>query len=136
MSTRNSRSSSHHETGIILYPMTLFYFNIMCWFAMFLLYSSSIFDIVMIYDGFMYLFVERLIQFSSGLGGKNNYVSMVLRYDLPADSSYIPGVVVVRGSDSPVESFVFHPPSIRLVDNGFKDYLAMFMIFLNNLPDI
>ena len=83
----------------------------------------------------MYLFVELLIQFSSELGGENTYVSIVLRYDLPASAPYIPGRVVDRGSDSPVESFVVHPPSIRLVEHGFEDYLVSFLIFLTNLPD-
>ena len=56
--------------------MTLLYFNHMCLFAMFLVCSSNIFDIVMINDEFMHLFIELLVHYSSVLGDKN-YVSMV-----------------------------------------------------------
>ena len=115
--------------------MTLFYSTTKCWLAMFLLYSISIFDIVMIYDRFIYLFVERLIQFSSGLGG-NKYVDMVSRYLLPANAPYNLGSVVDRGSDSPVESFVFHPLVISLVDIGSRGYQVSFLIFLITFPDI
>jgi hypothetical protein len=41
--------------------MTLCYFNVMCAIAKLLLYSSSIFDIVMINDKSMHLFVELLV---------------------------------------------------------------------------
>ena len=101
----------------------------MCWFAMLLLYSNSIFDIFMINNGHKHLFVERLTQFSSGLSGRK-YVSVVLIYALPADASYLPSCVVDRGCDKPVESFEFHPPVIRLVEYSFEDYLALFLIFL------
>ena len=60
--------------------MTLFYFNIRYLFAMFLVCSSSIFDIVMINDDFGHLFIELLVHYSSVLGDKD-FVSMVLRYD-------------------------------------------------------
>ena len=50
--------------------MTLFYFNNMCWFAMFLVCSSSIFDIVMIYDDLTHLFVELLVHYLSVLGDR------------------------------------------------------------------
>jgi hypothetical protein len=82
---------------------------------MFLVCSSYIFDIVMIDDEFMHMFVERLIQFSSELSGMY-YVSIVLRYYLPADALYIPGHVVDRGCDTPVESFVVHSPCIEQVE--------------------
>jgi hypothetical protein len=48
-------------------------------FIMFLVYSSSIFDIVMIYNETMHKIAKRLIQYSSELSGWH-YVSMVLRY--------------------------------------------------------
>jgi hypothetical protein len=44
---------------------------------MFLVCSSSIFDIVMIDNEFMHKIAKRLIQYSSGLGGRL-YVSEVL----------------------------------------------------------
>jgi hypothetical protein len=112
--------------------MTLFYSNTICLFAMLLLYSSFIFDIVMIYNEFKHSFVELLVHYSSVLGGRN-YVSMVLRYDLPADTSYDLGHVVDRRGDSPIDSFVVHSFVIRLVEYDYKDRLALFLIFLINL---
>ena len=94
--------------------MTLCYFNVMCAIAKFLLYSSSIFDMVMINDKSTHLFVELLVYYARMLGSRK-YVSMVLRYNLLADSPYTPGRVVDRGRDRPIESLV-HPPSIRLVE--------------------
>ena len=100
--------------------------------AKFLLCSSSIFDIVMINDKVTHLFVELLVYYSSMLGSRD-YVSMVLRYDLLADSPYAPGRVVDRRCDRPIESFAIHPPSIRLVDNGSWDDQVSLLIFLGNL---
>jgi hypothetical protein len=79
----------------------------MCAIAKFLLYSSSIFDIVMINDKSSHLFVELLVFYAHILGSRK-YVSMVLRYNLLADSPYTPGRVVDRGRD--------RPPNIRLVE--------------------
>ena len=44
--------------------------------------------------------------------GGGDHVSMVLICDLPANTLYIPGHVVDRGCDRPVESFVVHSPNI------------------------
>jgi hypothetical protein len=94
--------------------MTLCNFNVKCAIAKFLLYSSSIFDIVMINDKSMYLFIELLVYYAQMLGSRK-YVSMVLRYNLLADSPCTLGRVVDHGRDRPIESFAVHPPSIRLV---------------------
>jgi hypothetical protein len=80
----------------------------MCAIAKFLLYSSSIFDIIMINDKSTHLFVELLVFYAHMLGSRK-YVSMVLRYNLLADSPYTPGRVVDRGCDRPIESFVVYP---------------------------
>jgi hypothetical protein len=80
----------------------------MCAIAKFLLYSSSIFDIVMINDKSTHLFVELLVYYACMLGSRK-HVSMVLRYNLLADSPYTPGRVVDRGRDRPIESFAVHP---------------------------
>jgi hypothetical protein len=40
------------------------------------------------------------------------YVSVVLIYCLPMNTLYIPGHMVDRGCDTPVESFVVHSPNI------------------------
>jgi hypothetical protein len=87
----------------------------MCAIAKFLLYFSSIFDIVMINDKSTHLFVELLVYYVCMLGSRK-YVSMVLRYNLLAGSPYTLGRVVDRGRDRPIESFAVHPPSIRLVE--------------------
>jgi hypothetical protein len=73
----------------------------MCAIAKFLLYSSSIFDIVMINDKSTQLFVELLVYYTCMLGSRK-YVSMALRYNLLADSPYTPGRVVDRGRDRPI----------------------------------
>jgi hypothetical protein len=100
--------------------MTLFYFNVMCAIAKFLLYSSTIFDIVMINDKSTRLLVELLVFYAHILGSRK-YVSMVLRYNLLVDSPYTPGHVVDRGCHRPIESFAVHPPppSIRQVEQWF-----------------
>ena len=91
-----------------LYPfMTYSYFTNIFLVIMFLVCSSSIFDIVMIDNEFMYEIAKRLIQYSSGLGGWL-YVSMVLRYSLATVALYMLGLVVDHGCDTPVESFVAH----------------------------
>jgi hypothetical protein len=81
-------------------------------FIMFLVCSSLLLDIVMIDDEYMHMFVGRLVQYSSELSGRH-YVSVVLRYCLPADALYMPRHVVDRGCDTPVESFVVHSPCIE-----------------------
>ena len=65
--------------------MTLCYFNIMLLFIMFLVCSSTMLDIVMIDDEYMHMFAKLLAPYSSELSGRY-YVSMVLRYCLPADA--------------------------------------------------
>jgi hypothetical protein len=72
-------------------------------FIMILVCSSLLLDIVMIDDEYMHMFVEHLIQCSSELSGQH-YVSVVLKYCLPADALYMPGHVVDRGCDTTVES--------------------------------
>jgi hypothetical protein len=79
----------------------------MCVIAKFLLYSSSIFDIVMINDKFTHLFVELLVYYAHMLGSRK-YVSMVLRYNLLA----------------------IHPLSIRLVEQWFLEGLSFVLDLL------
>jgi hypothetical protein len=54
------------------------------------------------------------------------YVSVVLRYCLSVDAAYMPGHVIDRRCDRPVESYVVHPPCIYcLVEpslEGEEDY--------------
>jgi len=80
-------------------------------FIMFLVCSSSIYDIVIIDNEFMYKFGKHLAVDSRELSGRS-YVGVVLRYYLPANVSYWPGHVVVRDGDSFVDSYIVHPPLI------------------------
>jgi hypothetical protein len=73
-------------------------------FIMFLVYSICMLDIVMIDDEFIHMFAKRLAQYSSELSGQH-YVSVVLKYCLPADAFYTLGYVIDRGCDTPVEFF-------------------------------
>ena len=77
-------------------------------FIMLLVCSSSIFDIVMIDNEFMYKFAKRLALDTWELSGRS-YVGVVLRYYLPANVSYWPGCVVVCDSDSFVDSYIVQP---------------------------
>jgi hypothetical protein len=100
---------------------------------MFLVYSSSMLDIVMIDNEFMHKFAKRLAQYSSELSGRY-YVSMVLKYCLPADAPYIPSHVIDCECDTLVESFVVHSLFIGKVGPGCKGNQALFLIFLSNVP--
>jgi hypothetical protein len=102
-------------------------------FIMFLVCSSSIFDIVMIDNEFMYMFAKRLALFSRGLSGRLD-VSMVLRCYLPANAPYWPGRAVVRGYDNFIESHIVHPLLIGQVEQYYVGSLVMFLIFLSNVP--
>jgi hypothetical protein len=100
---------------------------------MFLVCSSSIFDIVVIDNEFMHEIANHLIQYLSELSGRH-YVSMVLRYCLPADALYMSGHVIDRRYDTPIESFVVHSPYVEQVENGCEESLALFLVFLSNVP--
>jgi len=88
--------------------MTLLYFNILL-FIQFLVYSSCIFDIDVVYDDYRYMIVKRLIQYSSELGGVY-YVDMMSIYIVYLwRHPDVPGRVVVHVGDSCVGSSVVHP---------------------------
>ena len=80
-------------------------------FIMFLVCSSSIFDIVMIDNEFMYKFAKRLALSARELSGRS-HVGMGLRCYLPANVSYWLGRVVVRDGESFVDSYIVHPPLV------------------------
>jgi len=63
---------------MLYFIMTLLYFNILL-FIQFLVYSSCIFDIDVVYDDYRYMIVKRLIQYSSESRGAH-YVDVVSRY--------------------------------------------------------
>jgi hypothetical protein len=52
----------------------------------------------------------------------------------PAIAPYILDHVAVRGSNSPIESYIVHLLNVDHVEyNYYKERLAMFMIFLHNI---
>jgi hypothetical protein len=100
---------------------------------MFLVCSSYMLDIVMIDYEYMHMFAKCLAQYSNELSGQH-YVSMVLKYYLPADAFYTLGHVIDRGCDTPIKSFVVHSPFVEQVEPGCKGSQALFLIFLSNVP--
>jgi hypothetical protein len=99
-----------------------------------LVYSSCIFDIVMIDNDFMHMFAKRLAQSSSELSGRGS-VGAVLRLYLPANAPYILGHQVVDcGYDIPIESYVAHSPNIGQVEPDYKERIVLLLIFLSNIP--
>jgi hypothetical protein len=80
-------------------------------FIMFLVCSSYILDIVLFDYLHLHIFVEYLIQFVRELSSID-YVSMVLRYEIPLRVPAMCREVVDRVGDSCVESFAVHPPYI------------------------
>jgi len=88
--------------------MTFLYINILL-FILFLVYSSCIFDIDVVYDDYRYMIVKRLIQYSSKSGGAH-YVDMVSRCIVYLwRHPDVLGRVVVLVGDSCVGSSVVHP---------------------------
>ena len=100
---------------------------------MFLVWSYSMLDIVMIDNEFRHKFAKRLAQYSSELSGRH-YVSMMLKYCLPMDALYTLGHVVDHECDTLVESFVVHSPFVEQVEHGCEGRQALFLIFFSNVP--
>jgi len=101
-------------------------------FIMFLVCSSSIFDIVIIDNEFMYTFAKRLALDVRELSGRS-HMGMVLRCYLPANVSYWPGCVVVRGSDSFVDSYIVHPPLIGQAEFVLRSKSCDALIYFSNV---
>jgi len=126
--------SSSIKIGIILYLSLLLYSNyIMSLFIMFLVCSSSIFDIVMIVNEFMYKFAKRLALDSRKLSGRS-YVGVMLRYYLPTNISYWPGRVVVHDGDSFVDSYIVHHPLIGQAEFVLRSKSCYVLIYFSNVP--
>ena len=87
----------------------------------------------MIDNEFMHMFAKLLAQYSSELSGRH-FVSMVLKYCLPADALYILGHVVDRKCDTLIEYFVVHSLFVEQVEPNCKGNQALFLIFLSNVP--
>jgi hypothetical protein len=110
-----------------------------------LLYILYMFLIILFIDYFDYMpSIVRMSLYSnirsynthsltSWVSGQHR-VSMEFKRCLPANAPYIPNHVVDHGSDTPVESFVVHSPNIGQVGLGCEERLALFLIFLSNVP--
>jgi hypothetical protein len=104
-------------------------------FIMFLVCSSSIFDIVMIDDESMYKFAKCLALFSRELSGRL-HVGMVPRCCLPANAPYWLGRVVVHGSDSFIESYIIHPPLVGQAELVLRGKSCYALTFFSDVPYI
>ena len=102
-------------------------------FIMLLVCSSSIFDIVMIDNEFMYEFAKCLALDTWELSGRS-HVGVVLRCYLPANVSYWPGCVVVRDSDSFVDSYILHPLLIGQTELVLRSKSCDVLIYFSNVP--
>jgi hypothetical protein len=115
----------------IILDMILLYL-IMFSIILFLVYFDYMLGIV---RSELYLSIRSYIACSlnSWVSGKHCVGAVPIPY-LPAIAPYIPDHVVDRGSDSPVESFVVHLPSIGQAEhNYYRGVTAMFYIFLSNI---
>jgi len=102
-------------------------------FIMFLVCSSSIFDIVMIDNEFIYKFAKRLALDAWELSGRS-HVGMVLRCHLPANVSYWPSRVVVHDGDNFVDSYIVHPPLVGQAEFVLRSKSCYVLIYFSNVP--
>jgi len=100
---------------------------------MFLVCSSSIFDIVMIDNDFMYKFAKRLALDTWELSGRS-HVGVVLRCYLPENVSYWPGCVVVRDADKFVDSYIVCPSLVGQAEFVLRSKSCYVLIYFNNVP--
>jgi hypothetical protein len=108
--------------------MTLLYILYMFSIILFIVYFDYMPSIVRmsLYSNIRSYSAHSLMSWVSG----QHRVSMELRCCLPANAPYIPGHVVDRESDTPIESFVVHSPNIGQVGPGCEGRLALFLTSL------
>jgi hypothetical protein len=116
------------DTMDLTLPYILFMFSIIpfhvCYDYMLSIVRIYLYPCIKLYSA------HSLISWVSG----QHHVSEVLRCCSPADTPYILGHVVDHGCDTPVKSFVVHSPNIVLVGCDYLEGLALFLIFLSNIP--
>jgi hypothetical protein len=112
--------------------LTLFYILSMFSIILFIIYFDYILRIarLSLYSNIRSYSAHSLNSWVSG----RHCVSVVLIHCLPMNAPYISGHVVDRGCDTSVESFVVHSPNIGQVGPGYEGRLALFLIFLSNVP--
>jgi hypothetical protein len=93
-------------TFIFIFIFILFMFSV----VMFIVYFGYMLSIFRL-SSYLCLCSYSIHPNIHRVGGRD-HVSMVLICYLPVNTLYIPGHVVDRGCDTPVESFVVHSPSI------------------------
>jgi hypothetical protein len=115
----------------IILDMTLLYLLIFL-ILMFLVYFDYMLGIVglVLYSNIRLYSSHSLDPWVSG----QYCVGMVSIPYFPAFAPYISGRVVVRWCDIPVESFVVHPSSVGPVGHDYEERIALFLIFLSNVP--
>jgi hypothetical protein len=115
----------------IILDMTLLYL-IMFSIILFLVYFDYMLAIVRL-ELYLSIGSHSACSLISWVSGKH-CVGMVPIPYLPAIAPYIPDRMVDHGSDSPVESFVVHLPSIGQAEHHYYgEVTAMFYIFLSNI---
>jgi hypothetical protein len=115
----------------ILLDMTLLYL-IMFSIILFLVYFDYMLGIVRLelYSSIGLYSAYSLDRWASG----KYYVGVVPISYFYAIAPYIPDRVVDHGSDSPIESFIVHLPSIGQTEhNYYREVIAIFFIFLRNI---
>jgi hypothetical protein len=117
---------------LAIVDLTLLYILFMFSIILFIVYFDYMLGIVRLslYSSIRSYSAHLEVQWVSG----RQRVSVVLIHCLPANVPSIPGHVVDRGCDTPVESFVVHSPNIEKVGPGYEGRLALFLIFLSNVP--
>ena len=111
------------------FAMTLFLILFMFLVILFIVYFDYMLSIARVIIMFMHKFAKRSLLCTYRVSGRH-YVSVVLIHCLSVDAPYIPGHVVDRGCDTPVESFAVHSPNIGQVGSSYEGSHALFLIFL------
>jgi len=116
---------------LIILDLTLFYLFIFS-IILFLVYFDYMLSVVRLE---LCLCIGSYSAYSLGRWVSDRYcVGEVPRPYLSAITPYSLELEVDRGSDSPVKSFVFLLPIVRIVEHHYyREVIAMFMIFLANI---
>jgi hypothetical protein len=117
---------------LVTIDMTLLYILSMFLVILFIVYFHYILSIVRmsLYSSIRSYSAHSLISWVSG----RYCVSVVLIHCLPVNAPYILGHVIDRGSNTLIESFVVHSSNIGQIGPNYEERLALFLIFLSNVP--
>jgi hypothetical protein len=126
------RYDQNTEKIIATMDLTLLYILFMFSVILFIVYFDYMLSIVRLslYSSIRSYNAHLEVQWVSG----QHCVSIVLIRCLPTNAPYIPGHVIDRGCETPVKFFVVHSPNIGQVGPGYEGRLALFLIFLSNVP--